>query len=308
MNRLYRILTSSLLGAAVFAFWMWLYPQDLSYQEQNQLFLFTDDYLLQRLFLPGGLADWLSEFLVQFFYYRLAGALIMALLAVLLQRLVWRAARKTASTDQRSLYAFSFIPSLLMLVYQGNVDVLLSYPVALILATALCSPMARARWHNLWIIPIGWWLIGPVIAVPVLYAAIRNRKGPDLLMLGWLVLTAFLEYRLLAPQYPARDAFLGINYYRLVESLPALQVIIPAVTLLAILLCGLGVRLRHPAAWGGPAAILLMLGTWIGIQYSYDKDTQEILAYDWLIRHERYADVIRRAEKYQPQNPVSACS
>ena len=308
MNRLYRILTSSLLGAAVFAFWMWLYPQDLSYQEQNQLFLFTGEYLLQRLSLPGGLADWLSEFLVQFFYYRLAGALILALLAVLLQRVVWRAARKNGPEDQRSLYALSFVPSLLMLVYQGDVEVLLSYPVALILATALCPLMARARWHNLWIIPLGWWLVGPVIAVPVLYAAIRNRNGVDLLMLGWLVLTAFVEYRLLAPQYPARDAFLGINYYRLVESLPALQVVIPAVTLLVILLCGLGVRLRHPGVWGGPAAILLILGTWIGVHYSYDKDTHEVLAYDWLIRHERYADVIRRAEKYQPRNPVSACS
>ena len=78
MKSLYRILTSSLLGAAVFAFWFWLYPQDLSYQEQNQLFLFTWNYLGERLMLPGGPADWLSEFLVQFFYYRWAGALIMA--------------------------------------------------------------------------------------------------------------------------------------------------------------------------------------------------------------------------------------
>ena len=156
MNKRYGILTSSLLGLAVFAFWMWGYPQALSYQEQNQLFLFTWDYLLERLSLPGGFADWLSEFLVQFFYYRWAGALILALLAVLLQRLVWRAARKTGSEDRRSLYALSFVPSLLMLVYQGDVEVLLSYPVALILATALCPLMARARWHNLWIIPLGW--------------------------------------------------------------------------------------------------------------------------------------------------------
>ncbi|MBQ6298971.1 MAG: hypothetical protein IJK79_01125 [Bacteroidales bacterium] len=308
MNKRYGILTSSLLGLAVFAFWMWGYPQALSYQEQNQLFLFTWDYLLERLSLPGGFADWLSEFLVQFFYYRWAGALILALLAVLLQRLVWRAARKTGSEDRRSLYALSFVPSLLMLVYQGDVEVLLSYPVALILATALCPLMARARWHNLWIIPLGWWLVGPAIAVPVLYTVIRNRKGADLLMLGWLVLTAFLEYRLLASQYPARDAFLGINYYRLVESLPALQVIIPAVTLTVILLCGLGIRLRHPGVWGGLAAILLILGTWIGVHYSYGKDTHETLAYDWLIRNGRYADVLERAAKYQPNNPVSACS
>ena len=44
----------------------------------------------------------------------------------------------------------------------------------------------------------------------------------------------FFGYRLLANQYPLRDAMFGLNYYRLVESLPVLQLVIPAVTLLAI--------------------------------------------------------------------------
>ena len=300
MNRLYRILTSSLLGAAVFAFWMWLFPQDLSYQEQNQLFLFTWDYLGQRLALPGGPADWLSEFLVQFFYSRTAGALIMALLAILLQRLVWRAAKTS--------YALSFIPSLLMLVYQGDVEVLLSYPVALILAVALCPAMTGARWNRLWLIPLGWWLTGPVILIPILLSCIRSRRWEDLVILFYTGVVFFAGYRLLAAQYPARDAFFGLNYYRLVESLPVLQIVIPAVTLLTIWLCGLNIRLSRPLVPGIVTFIALALGTFAGVRMTYDKDTHETLAYDWLIRHERYADVISRAEKYQPHNPVSACS
>ncbi len=308
MNRLYRILTSSLLGAAVFAFWMWLFPQDLSYQEQNQLFLFTWDYLGQRLALPGGPADWLSEFLVQFFYSRTAGALIMALLAILLQRLVWRAAKTSSKRDERSLYVLSFIPSLLMLVYQGDVEVLLSYPVALILAVALCPAMSGARWNRLWLIPLGWWLTGPVILVPILLSCIRSRRWEDLIILFYTGLVFFAGYRLLAAQYPARDAFFGLNYYRLVESLPVLQIVIPAITLLTIWLCGLEIRLSRPLVPGIVTFIALALGTFAGVRMTYDKDTHETLAYDWLIRHERYADVISRAEKYQPHNPVSACS
>ena len=308
MNRLYRILTSSLLGAAVFAFWMWLFPQDLSYQEQNQLFLFTWDYLGQRLALPGGPADWLSEFLVQFFYSRTAGALIMALLAILLQRLVWRAAKTSSKRDERSLYVLSFIPSLLMLVYQGDVEVLLSYPVALILAVALCPAMTGARWNRLWLIPLGWWLTGPVILVPILLSCIRSRRWEDLIILFYTGLVFFAGYRLLAAQYPARDAFFGLNYYRLVESLPVLQIIIPAITLLTIWLCGLEIRLSRPLVPGIVTFIALALGTFASVRMTYDKDTHETLAYDWLIRHERYADVITRAEKYQPHNPVSACS
>ncbi len=308
MDRSYRIALTALLGAAVFSFWMWLYPQALNYQEQNQLFLFTWGYLGGRLALPGGFADWVSEFLVQLFYVRWAGALVHALLAVLLQLSVWRAARCVSDAGNRGLYALSFLPSLLMLVHLGDVEVLLSYPVALIIAVAFCPLFVNAGWHRLWLIPLGWWLVGPVIAVPVLFSCIRGRKWADLLMLVYLVPVFFAQYRLLAAQYPPRDAAFGLNYYRLVESLPALQVIIPAVTLLCIFLCGLSFRLRFPLIADAVLAVALAVGTWIGVSFAFDRDTYEVLAYDWLIRNERYQDVIKRAEKYQPRNAVSACS
>ena len=308
MDRSYRIVLTALLGAAVFSFWMWLYPQALNYQEQNQLFLFTWGYLGGRLVLPGGFADWLSEFLVQLFYVRWAGALVHALLAVLLQLFVWRAAKYAGKEGHRGLYALSFLPSLLMLVHLGDVEVLLSYPVALIIAVALCPLFAKAGWHRLWLIPLGWWLVGPVIVVPVLFSCIVGRKWADLVMLLYLVPVFFAQYRLLAAQYPPRDAAFGLNYYRLIESLPALQVIIPVVTLLCIFICGLDIRMRYPRIVDIALAAVLAIGTWIGVSLSYDKDTYEVLAYDWLIRNERYQDVIKRAEKYQPHNPVSACS
>ena len=303
MDKRFRIALTALLGAAVFAFWMWLYPQALNYQEQNQLFLLTWDYLRERLALPGGLADWLSEALVQLFYVRWAGALVLALLFVLLQLAVWKAAGK-----ERSLYALSFVPSLLLLVYMGNVEVLMSYPVALLLAVALCPLFEKAGWHRLWLIPLGWWLVGPLVAVPVFLSLLKVRKWPDLAMVVWLVLTFLAEYRLLAPQYPLRDALFGLNYYRLVESLPALQWVIPAVTILCICLCGLELRLRSPLAVESALFALIVAGTCFGVRLSYDKDTFEVLAYDWLIRHEQYQKVLYRAERYQPRNPVSACS
>ncbi len=308
MDRSYRIALTALLGAAVFSFWMWLYPQALNYQEQNQLFLFTWGYLGERLALPGGFADWVSEFLVQLFYVRWAGALVHALLAVLLQLSVWRAARCVGKEGNRGLYALSFLPSLLMLVHLGDVDVIMSYPVAVLIAVSLCPLFAKAGWHRLWLIPLGWWLVGPVIAVPVLFSCLRGRRWADWAVLAWLVPVFFAQYRLLAAQYPPRDALFGLNYYRLVETLPALQVVIPAVTLLCIFLCGLAARWRFPRLADAVLAVALAAGTWIGVSLSYDKDTYEVLAYDWLIRNERYQDVIKRAEKYQPRNEVSACS
>ena len=300
MDKPYRILLTALLGIATFAFWMWLFPQDLSYQEQNQLFLFTWDYFRERLALPGGLADWLSEFLVQFFFLRWAGALVMALLAVLLQRAVWRVGK--------GAYVFSLIPSLLLLIYMGDVEVLLSFHVAILLSVCACPLFLKAGWNRLWLIPLGWWLAGPVILIPILLSVLHGHKISDVLMIAWTALVFFAEYRLLAPQYPLRDALFGLNYYRLVESLPVWQIVIPAITLLCILACHLRFNLRRPVLAGILICALLAAGTVFGIHCTYDKDTQETLAYDWLIRNEHYADVLKRAEKYQPHNPVSACS
>ena len=303
MDKIIRAIATLILGATVFAFWMWLYPQGLNYQEQNQLFLFTWDYLGSRLALPGGLADYLSEFLVQFFYVRWVGALILALLAMALQLAVWR-----ASGAKDGFYALSFLPPLLMLVYQGNMEVLLSFPVALLLAVLLTPLFGKAGWHRLWLIPLGWWLVGPVIAVPTIVSVLRGRKAGDWVMLVWLLITAFAEYRLLASQFPMRDAFFGLNYYRLVESLPVLQVVIPVVTLLCVLACPL--KLNPSYAWAVElgALVLFAVGTGIGVRLTYNKDAWELLAYDDLIRHEHYSEVIKRAEKYQPRNAVSACS
>ena len=146
MGKINRSAMTTLLGAAVFSFWMWACPQALNYHEQNQLFLCTWEYFRERLALPGGFADWLSEFLVQFFFLRWSGALVLAILAVLLQLSVWKAARSINPEGNRSFYSLSFVPSLLMLVHMGNMEVLVSYPVALLLSVAVCPFFVKAGW------------------------------------------------------------------------------------------------------------------------------------------------------------------
>ena len=54
-----------LLSVGIFMFWYVRFPHALSYQEQYQLFLWTGDYFLERISVPGGFADWLGEFIVQ---------------------------------------------------------------------------------------------------------------------------------------------------------------------------------------------------------------------------------------------------
>ena len=145
-----------------------------------------------------------------------------------------------------------------------------------------------------------------MILLPLALSILQGRKWSDLAVLAYTAVVFYAEYRLLAPQYPLRDALFGLNYYRLVESLPALQWVIPIVCGAIVLVCGQRFSLARPV----PAAIIVLLliagGTFWGVTRTYDKDTHETLAYEYLIRHERYQEVLGRAKKYQPQNAVSA--
>ena len=72
--------TLILLGAiGCFLFYQFFYPYHLFYQEQNQLFLMTWDYVLSYLEKPGWLACLAGDFLTQFYYYRFAGPVILTL-------------------------------------------------------------------------------------------------------------------------------------------------------------------------------------------------------------------------------------
>ena len=68
---------------ACFAFFQFCYPYHLYYQEQNQLFLASWDYLTTYLEKPGWLACMAGDFLTQFYLYRFMGATILTLCILL---------------------------------------------------------------------------------------------------------------------------------------------------------------------------------------------------------------------------------
>lgn len=47
-----------LLAVGVFCFWLFLYPFIPVMREMSLLFLWNTDYLMERLALPGGLAQY----------------------------------------------------------------------------------------------------------------------------------------------------------------------------------------------------------------------------------------------------------
>ena len=115
LGRNSRIVLAVAMFVGVFLFWFVRYPYALSYQEQNQLFLFTDDYLVSDVSKMGGLAAYLGEFIVQFYYVECLGAAMLALVYVLLYVLLSRVMKPS----------LALVPCVLMLWHYGDENVLL---------------------------------------------------------------------------------------------------------------------------------------------------------------------------------------
>lgn len=298
MKKIYGNIGSVLLGGGVFLFWWLCHPFVLGLQEQNQLFLFTWDYLWERLSLSGGLADWIAEFITQFNYIPWLGALLLAAVFVLLQKSVKLACGKG------NWEVLSFLPPAVLLIYMGDHYVMLCFAVALIIASLLCA-LYRRYPNPVWAamaIVTGYWLIGPAIYIFALFAAIRDKKWTSLLYLALTVATVVGARLTYLQQYPWKSVVNGINYYRMALEVPALQVVTAGITLIIPLVAGI---LPKPKATLNAimAAGIVILAVF-GVRSSFDKDTYETIAYDQLVRQEKWGELIKRAEKRQPRSEL----
>ena len=242
-----------LIGIGIFLFWYMAFPHAMSYQEQYQLFLWTGDYFMERVSLPGGFADWLGEFIVQFYYVEWLGALLLALLFVALQRL-------TARLLPKSWWLLSLIPVVMLLWLMGDINVLLSLPVAIVLALALaCVRLSKPlSWMDAVVLPVAYWLIGPMVWLYVVVRVI-HLGWKHLWTAGWLLGVQLMVYAWLLPQWPLEQAMTGLNYYR--------------------------IPLHYPQ-WSG-----------------YDQEMYELIRMDYLVRNERWDEIVKRAGEYQVRTP-----
>lgn len=108
------IVACFLLSGFVICWYLLLNPYlSFTYREQSQMFLFSQDYFLNYLNLPGGLTSYASSFLIQFFYYRLLGAMVYLGIFLWIYATFKRVLRKLSLVDNS--FFIAFIPGLLFL-------------------------------------------------------------------------------------------------------------------------------------------------------------------------------------------------
>ena len=213
-----------LFGIFAFLFAWKSHPELLSFHEQNQMFLFSSDYFTNTISVAGGLADYISEYLVQFYFYTSAGAAIVALVLVSLQVLSSKALRSLTETWQVTPYIMSWLITILMGLHMMDENTLLSFPIAIILSLLTYLACRRGGWICQLVasLPL-YWLVGLAFIIQVALAIADSWREKSwkaailpscvliLVAAGW-----FYACRMLwIAQYPWDTVLAGINYHRL---------------------------------------------------------------------------------------------
>lgn len=292
-------------GLVVFLFWGFRYPFALTYQEQLQLFLFDADYFCERMAEPGGFARYVAEFLVQFYNAIVYGALILAVLFMLVQRLTWRL-MGLEERGEKSYYMLSLIPALVLWYAMGDESVLLTYVVALVMAMGCLIGLRKLERISLIIkiaivviaMPVLYWLIGPlVILVAVCIAPIWLAGLAVVYVVALVLASAWLL------PYPLTRLVVGIGYYRVPLTIPYLLIIIPG--LIAIMRYGCR-YLPKPKQWVKYALALGVTALlFVPQHYGFDAKKYELIEYDYLVRIKDWNGIIAKAEQQTPDKPMS---
>lgn len=326
MIKTWKPLLSLLFGVAVVIFWAVPYVGGLCFQEQYQMFLFDTGYFLERIVLPGGLADYTSEFLVQFYYMPVLGGAIIALLLMGIQTAVWGLMKQYGARHDFPGYLLSFLPSIALWCAMGDQNVLLSFVVALF--GALVIGWIHNRFHNRLVkvvfelvsTALVYWLLGPVVflyAVLMIGDTLKNakQKGNVFSGIGYsaviLILTvAWILLTTQTLQYPLYRIFAGLNYYRYPGAISPLPFV---VMVWAVVIPFLGMipchrkslqKLQQSKVVIVLSYVLVIVASWFGIKTSFDEMTYELIDYDFLVRTEQWDKIIEKAEKKPATTPL----
>ena len=327
MIKTWKPLLSLLFGVAVVIFWAVPFVGGLCFQEQYQMFLFDIGYFLERIVLPGGLADYISEFLVQFYYMPVLGGAIIALLLMGIQAAVWGLMKQYGARHDFPGYLLSFLPSIALWCAMGDQNVLLSFVVALF--GALVRGWIHNRFHNRLVkvvfelvsTALVYWFLGPVV---FLYAALmigdtlKNAQQKDSILsgigysAGILILTiAWILLTTQTLQYPLYRIFAGLNYYRYPGTISPLPFV---VMVWAVVIPFLGMipcrqkslqKLQQSKVVIVLSYVLVIVASWFGIKASFDEMTYDLIDYDFLVRTEQWDKIIEKAEKKPATTPLS---
>lgn len=305
---------SAILSAAfvllIFAFFNFFYPYHLHYQEQLQFFRFSSDYFLETVAAPGGFGDWITGFLVQFFYYAPAGALILAALLGLIQLLT----SKLMVRGSFGSYPLSFLPAIAMFLFLGGEENLVTAPVALAASLAAAYGIMKIRKAELRyivafaLIPVLYMMFGSISFItPIIVginSALRKEDPKQTLIFSFASLlmasATIIIVRQCAP-YPLNRLLYGVHYNRFSYAFPLLAWV--SVVLAPIAILG-AAAIRKDKAFAFTSAIAILTAACLTPVFT-DMNKELHYGYDFMARMGQWNKILATTDKKKPESPIA---
>lgn len=172
------------------------------YQENQMLFVFSGEYFEQFAVKPGGLLEYAGNFLSQYYFSKLYGAIILATIYSLLAFTFFRINKKISGSSSFSII-FSVIPSCLLVLMQTNFNYMLHNNLGILLAASwfLFSLSSDKKWRlivSLALFPLLLYVAGAFswiyLGMFILYN-LMNRKLFAAVFMGIIAFLSFLVFR-----------------------------------------------------------------------------------------------------------------
>ena len=169
----------ALWAVAIWCFFQFSYPYHFFFQEQNQIFLCSWDYISTYFEKSGGLARLAGDFLTQFYYYLYLGAIIL-ISCLLLIGALWYTALRNLKVSK----AVALILALVLMTFVAVCHFSTSY--------RLSSTISIIGWGLLlWLVSLmpGWKKQLVILALAMLptyllfgLPEVKKMQGPDLIL------------------------------------------------------------------------------------------------------------------------------
>ncbi len=117
---------------AAFGYFCFISNYVLFFQETQSLFTFSSEYLQKSMQKPGGLLEYAARFLMQFYHGKIAGSVILAVILTL-PGLILHAINKRLIPGNPFRLLLMLIPSLMLLLMQGNYFHLMEYNLGFVM-------------------------------------------------------------------------------------------------------------------------------------------------------------------------------
>ncbi len=188
-------------------YYLLFFNSSLYYHHHQPIFLFFKPYLKNFLLYPGGPAELVTQFFLQFFYFNLLGALILASLSISVLILVYKLIKKIGNFKFSLI--LSFLPVCFLLIIQNRYNfplvVTAKYLLALFFFLTYLKIPERYKIFAIALSCLIYYILGGRVYLFYIVICVLHelffRKGSKKYIYAGLNLLAYFIYPYIAARY-----------------------------------------------------------------------------------------------------------